>query len=114
MCSLQGREQAFWKVLGTPGHVAERLLVASLGLCIIRDVSVYEWGGVAQGICPQGRGYVRRKDLTGVGFCLLTSGSSFPGDPHTKVPITCLLPGRCPTFCHSALCWLVLCQSDIK
>lgn len=50
MCSLQGREQAFWKVLGTPGHMAEQLLVASLGLCIIRDVSVREWGGVAQRI----------------------------------------------------------------
>lgn len=56
MCSLQGREQAFWKVLGTPGHVAEQLLTAALGLCIISDISVHEWGGVAQRICPQGRG----------------------------------------------------------
>lgn len=50
MCSLQGREQDFWKVLGTPGHMAEQLLVASLGLCIVSDVSVREWGGVAQRI----------------------------------------------------------------
>lgn len=40
VCSLQGREQAFWKVLGTRGHLAKQLLVASLGLCIISDVSV--------------------------------------------------------------------------
>lgn len=34
------REQAFWKVLGTPDHVAEQLLVASLGGCFINVVSV--------------------------------------------------------------------------
>lgn len=38
MKSLPGREQAFWKILATPGHVAEQLLVASLGLCIVGDV----------------------------------------------------------------------------
>lgn len=40
MSSLQGREQAFWKVLATPGHAAEQLLVASLGLYIVSDVPV--------------------------------------------------------------------------
>lgn len=34
------REQAFWKVLGTPDHVVEQLLVASLGLHTISELSV--------------------------------------------------------------------------
>lgn len=41
ICSLRGREQAFWKVPATPGHVAEQLLVASLDLCLISDISVF-------------------------------------------------------------------------
>lgn len=34
------REQAFWKALGTPDHVVEQVLVASLGLHTISELSV--------------------------------------------------------------------------
>lgn len=40
MSSRQGRGQAFWKVVATPGHTAEQLLAPSLGVCIVGDVAV--------------------------------------------------------------------------